>query len=133
MARRRYLISYDISDPKRLRATFNVMKGYGKWLQYSVFVCDLSKAELAMWERDIRDVIALAYDSVVVIDLGAPQDANIRMLGVPRRLPDEGPVPEGHAPGCVECPRRDDVRQTSAGACRRPSPSATSSMRSRTS
>lgn len=48
MARRRYLISYDISDPKRLRSTFNLMKGYGKWLQYSVFVCDLSKAELAM-------------------------------------------------------------------------------------
>ena len=90
MARRRYLISYDISDPKRLRATFNLMKGYGKWLQYSVFVCDLSKAELAMWERDIHDVIALAYDSVVVIDLGAPQDADIRMLGVPRRLPDRG-------------------------------------------
>ena len=92
MARRRYRISYDISDPTRLRATFNLMKGYGKWLQYSVFVCDLSKAELAMWERDIRDVIALAYDSVVVIDLGAPHDADIRMLGVPRRLPDEGAV-----------------------------------------
>ena len=92
MARRRYLISYDISDPTRLRATFKLMKGYGKWLQYSVFVCDLSKAELAMWERDIRDVIALAYDSVVVIDLGTPQDADIRRLGVPRTLPDEGPV-----------------------------------------
>ena len=48
MARRRYLISYDIADPTRLRATFKLMKGYGKWLQYSVFVCDLSKAELAM-------------------------------------------------------------------------------------
>ena len=33
-----FIISYDIADPKRWRRVFRVMKGYGAWLQLSVFV-----------------------------------------------------------------------------------------------
>ena len=46
MARRRFLIAYDISDPKRLRRVCKTMEEYGDRLQYSVFICDLSRAEL---------------------------------------------------------------------------------------
>lgn len=90
MARRRYLIAYDIANPRRLRSTIVIMESYGERLQYSVFLCDLNGSELALWERDIHRILSLAEDSVVVIDLGRPDDAAIRCIGVPRTLPASG-------------------------------------------
>jgi CRISPR-associated protein Cas2 len=45
MARRRYLVAYDIRDDRRLRSIAGCMEGYGTRIQYSVFVCDLSDRE----------------------------------------------------------------------------------------
>lgn len=93
MARRRYLIAYDIADPNRLRRIIKIMESYGDRLQYSVFLCDLSGLELARWEADVRDVLHLGKDSIVTIDLGRIEIATpIRTLGVPRTLPPSGPV-----------------------------------------
>lgn len=92
MARRRFLIAYDIAHPRRLRLTCKVMEGYGDRLQYSVFLCDLSDAELAQWERDIRLVIDLGEDSIVVIDIGKPGATAIRCIGTVRQIPHGGPV-----------------------------------------
>ncbi|MDN5797029.1 MAG: CRISPR-associated endonuclease Cas2 [Intrasporangium sp.] len=92
MSRRRYLIAYDIAHPRRLRLTCKVMEGYGDRLQYSVFLCDLSGAELAQWERDIRPVLNLGEDSIVVIDLGRPETVRMQCLGVMRQIPHSGPT-----------------------------------------
>lgn len=91
MARRRYLIAYDISDPVRLRRVIKVMESYGERLQYSVFLCDLSGVELVQWLKDIGAVVNLSADSVVRIDLGDSQrPTEISVLGRPRRLPRRG-------------------------------------------
>ncbi|PIF02466.1 MAG: CRISPR-associated endonuclease Cas2 [Propionibacterium sp.] len=92
MARQRYLIAYDIADPHRLREIMIILEGYGERLQYSVFLCDLTRAELALWERDVRNVIELKEDSVVVINLGQPDNDLIYSIGVPRVLPYTGPT-----------------------------------------
>jgi CRISPR-associated protein Cas2 len=93
MARRRYLIAYDIADPKRLRQVIKIMESYGERLQYSVFLCDLSGLEVARWESDVRDVVHLGQDSIITIDLGRVDAATpIRTLGVPRTLPRSGPM-----------------------------------------
>ncbi len=92
MARRRFLIAYDIAHPRRLRLTCKVMESYGDRLQFSVFLCDLSGAELAEWERAIRPVLDLAEDSIVVIDLGKPGATQVRCIGVARQLPHAGPT-----------------------------------------
>jgi CRISPR-associated protein Cas2 len=92
MARRRYLIAYDIAHPRRLRLTCKVMEGYGDRLQYSVFLCDLSDAELARWEREVRPVLDLGEDSIVVIDLGRPGVTAVRCIGVARQIPHRGPT-----------------------------------------
>jgi len=92
MARRRYLMAYDIADPKRLRRVCTLVQDHGERLQYSVFLCDLTVAELAELESAVTNVINLGEDSVVQIDLGplhAP--AAVRALGRPRRLPASGP------------------------------------------
>lgn len=93
MARRRYLIAYDISDPKRLRRVIKVMEAYGQRLQYSVFLCDLSGVELMDWQSDILAVVKLAEDSVVRLDLGAVDvSVPVNVIGTSRRLPQSGPT-----------------------------------------
>ena len=93
MARRRFLIAYDITDPKRLRRVLKVMKSYGTRLQYSVFLCDLSGVELTRWQTEMLLWVRLTEDSVVWIDLGASgSSAKVNVLGVPRTLPAAGPV-----------------------------------------
>jgi CRISPR-associated protein Cas2 len=88
MSRRRFLIAYDISDDRRLRRVIKIMESYGQRLQYSVFLCDLSRAEELSWRQEVLATIELRADSVVVIDLGADDRiAPIECLGVPRQLP----------------------------------------------
>lgn len=48
MSRIRYLVSYDISHPKRLRRVARALEGFGVWLQYSVFECPLDDMRMAM-------------------------------------------------------------------------------------
>ena len=92
MARRRYLVAYDISEPRRLRRVCGVMESYGQRLQYSVFLCDLSLAERSTLERAVLAVMDLSEDSVVQIDLGPlGACAEVRFLGRHRSLPPTGP------------------------------------------
>jgi len=93
VARRRYLIAYDISDPRRLRKVIKVMESYGDRLQYSVFLCDLTGAEMTRWRAEMLDEVHLDEDSVVMLDLGplaAP--VAVAFLGRPRALPRSGPA-----------------------------------------
>ena len=38
------IISYDIKDDKRRGKIFKVLKNFGQWMQFSVFECELDKA-----------------------------------------------------------------------------------------
>ena len=68
--RNRYIVSYDVREPKRLRRAHKKMQGFGDPLQYSGFACNLSKKELAMMEEAISEVVNLREDSVLIIDAG---------------------------------------------------------------
>jgi CRISPR-associated protein Cas2 len=71
--RSRYLVTYDIADPKRLRRVFRLMCGYGEHLQFSVFECDLSSRERMQLETELMAVLDLRADQVLFADLG-PSD-----------------------------------------------------------
>ncbi len=78
-----YVISYDISQPRRWRRVFRVMKGYGEWLQLSVFQCRLSRTRVLQLEEALRDAMNQDEDHVLILDIGpaegiAPQ---VRSLG----------------------------------------------------
>lgn len=89
VARRRYLMAYDIADPKRLRRICTLMEDHGERLQYSVFLDDLAVAEL---ESAVTEVMHVQEDSVVQIDLRSLHAAApVRALGSPRPLPTTGP------------------------------------------
>lgn len=77
-----YLIAYDVCDPKRLRKTYTLMCGAGDPMQFSVFRCELSELEKLRLQESLWDVLNLAEDRVMLVNLG--------------------PV-EGRGDQCVEC------------------------------
>jgi len=82
--RHRYLVCYDVREPKRLRKTHEAMLGYGDPIQYSVFICDLSGSERLLMEEALRRVARLSEDSVHIVDLGPARGrtlARVRNLG----------------------------------------------------
>ena len=68
--RHRYLVAYDVRDKRRLRLTHKAMLGVGDPLQYSVFLCDLSRVEFHQLEERLQSLIAGEEDRVLVADLG---------------------------------------------------------------
>jgi CRISPR-associated protein Cas2 len=68
--RRRILVSYDISDPKRLRRVHRIVRDFGDAVQLSVFVCQLSAKDLAVLEARLLDAIHQRQDQVLMVDLG---------------------------------------------------------------
>ena len=76
MARRRYLVAYDIRDDRRLRSIAICMEGYGTRIQYSVFVCDLSDREKFVMRGDIEARMKLSEDSVTIVELGSAGDTS---------------------------------------------------------
>jgi CRISPR-associated protein Cas2 len=70
MSEHLYVVTYDISDAKRWRRVFKIMKGYGEWLQLSVFQCRLSARRHAELMALLDGVIVNGQDHVVMLDLG---------------------------------------------------------------
>jgi CRISPR-associated protein Cas2 len=89
----RYLVAYDIRHPRRLRRVHRVASDHGQPLQYSVFVCDLTRTELIALKRALLAEIKTSEDSVSIFDLGAPASRGvhcIEFIGVRRELPSDG-------------------------------------------
>lgn len=79
--RHRYIVSYDISDPKRLRRVHHIVRDFGDALQLSVFACELSRKDLAVLEARLLDAIHQRQDQVLIVDLGRVRgDAGERPL-----------------------------------------------------
>jgi CRISPR-associated protein Cas2 len=70
LMRNRYIVSYDISDPRRWRRVYRTMRGYGDPIQYSVFQCDLLPAERIMMIEALTGIIDHREDRVMLIDVG---------------------------------------------------------------
>lgn len=78
--RNSYLVCYDISDDKRLRRVFRIMGGWGDHLQFSVFECQLNRAELARLKAELSEVIHHSEDQVLFVDLGPAEGRGDRVI-----------------------------------------------------
>ena len=67
---RLYIVTYDISSPKRWRRVFRLMKGYGRWIQLSVFQCRLTARRRADMAAALELLIRREEDHVLIIDVG---------------------------------------------------------------
>jgi CRISPR-associated protein Cas2 len=72
-----YVVAYDISDPKRWRRVFKLMKGYGRWLQLSVFHCRLDGGRRAEMAMALEQTIDNTTDHVLILDLGPAEDVEL--------------------------------------------------------
>ena len=93
--RHEFLVSYDISDAKRLRKVFKTMRGFGNPVQYSVFFCTLSKAECLILQTKLLDIINVTEDRVMVVNIGLGSNAiekSVKFLGKSVDFQEQKPV-----------------------------------------
>lgn len=75
-----YLVTYDICDPKRLRQVFKCLRNWGDHIQYSVFECQLTDADLLLCIAELADLLNHGEDQVLVIDLGRVASRSDRLI-----------------------------------------------------
>jgi CRISPR-associated protein Cas2 len=84
--RNTFLVTYDICEDKRLAKVHKIMRSFGDHLQYSVFECQLTQADLARCRHRLSEVINYKKDQVLFVDLGPAEgrgDRVITALGKP--------------------------------------------------
>ena len=79
-----YLVCYDISDQKRWRKVFKTMKGFGVWLQLSVFQCRLGRENLLRMTDTLTGLIDTTEDHLMIIDIGPAENITIRVESIGR-------------------------------------------------
>lgn len=80
MARKQYLITYDISDDKRRTGVFKTLVAQGDHVQFSVFLCALNPMELASLRAGMSELINNREDQVIIVDLGAAKSDSSPLL-----------------------------------------------------
>ena len=79
-----YLVCYDIADPRRWRRVFRAMKGFGEWLQLSVFHCRLTKQKHLIMQDCLEEMIDRKEDHLLIIDLGPADSVQLRVESMGR-------------------------------------------------
>lgn len=77
-----FLVTYDIASPQRWRAVYEVMNGYGEWVQLSVFQCRLSDRRRAEMVATLDQIIHHSEDHVLILDLGAADNVSPRVTSL---------------------------------------------------
>lgn len=84
MSRRRFLVTYDVSDNKRVKAVHKAMSDFGRHVQFSVFLCDLNGREFLQMEHRMQKILNLRQDQALIFDLGSSEsdrDDQIQSIG----------------------------------------------------
>ena len=76
MARRFFIVSYDISDDKRRDRVAKALVNYGDRMQYSVFCCQLNPRERVQMEQKLKDRLHQEADQVLIVDAGPVSGQN---------------------------------------------------------
>ena len=82
--RQTFIVSYDISCPKRLRRVYRLMRGWGDHIQFSVFRCELNPRELVELRSSLGALIHNGEDQVLFVDVGPVEgrgSTSIRAIG----------------------------------------------------
>lgn len=59
-----YVVAYDIPSDKRRTKIHKILLGYGKWTQYSLFECFLTKKQLLLLRSKLEEHLVAEQDSV---------------------------------------------------------------------
>ncbi len=78
-----YVIAYDISDDRRRTKIHQVLLGFGKWTQYSLFECFLSRKELVLLRSKLAAHLVEQQDSIRFYPLCANCVSKVETVGGP--------------------------------------------------
>ena len=78
-----YVIAYDIPDDKRRTKIHKILLGYGKWTQYSLFECFLTRKELVLLRSKLTEQLVAKEDSVRFYPLCANCVSKVETVGGP--------------------------------------------------
>jgi CRISPR-associated protein Cas2 len=79
-----FIVSYDVSDPMRWRRVYRTMRGYGVWVQLSVFQCRMSKTRSLQLEVALGEIVNRQEDHVLLLDLGPADAVKTRVSSIGR-------------------------------------------------
>ncbi len=74
------VVSYDISSDSRRRKVMKAMEGFGRRVQYSVFECLLTPAQITQMQRRLKKLVG-KDDSVRLYFISADDVKRIALLG----------------------------------------------------
>ena len=77
--RLRYLVAYDICDPKRLRNVHKKVEGYAIGGQKSFYECWLTMAELTIFKQQLYELIEITEDKIYIFQI--PKDTKPQLFG----------------------------------------------------
>ena len=78
-----YVIAYDIPDDKRRTKVHQILLGYGKWTQYSLFECFLTRKQLVLLRSRLAEHLVPRQDSVRFYPLCANCVSKVETVGGP--------------------------------------------------
>ncbi len=78
-----YVVAYDIPDDRRRTKIHQILTGFGKWTQYSLFECFLSRKELILLQSKLNEYLVDTQDSVRLYPLCANCVAKVATIGDP--------------------------------------------------
>jgi CRISPR-associated protein Cas2 len=78
--RKTYLVCYDICDDRRLAKVHKTLRGFGDHLQYSIFECQWTAADLARCRHRLGEIIDHRIDQVLFVDLGPVEGRGERVI-----------------------------------------------------
>ncbi len=78
-----YVIAYDIPDDKRRTKVHKILMGYGKWTQYSLFECFLTRKQLVLLRSKLEEHLVPRQDSVRFYPLCANCVSKVETVGGP--------------------------------------------------
>ena len=77
-----YIVVYDITCDKRRKKIADLLKGYGKRVQYSVFECVLPLAKYQELQQKLESKLNLAEDNVRFYPLSQHTHAAVETWGI---------------------------------------------------
>src|SRR5437763_5335148 len=85
-----YVIAYDIPDDRRRTKVHQILLGFGKWTQYSLFECFLSRKDLILLRSKLAEHLVAREDSVRFYPLCASCLSKVETVG--GSLPADDPL-----------------------------------------
>ncbi len=80
-----YIVTYDITSPKRLPKALKLCRRYLYHVQNSVFEGELTTAQMKKMEEEIKKIIKKEEDSVLIFAARTPDVVDRIVLGIEKR------------------------------------------------